>query len=371
MKNRILLLVTILIASLIFSACASPATPVVQTVEVEKVVTQEVQVEKVVTQEVVVTKEVQVEAKPLTFGVVYNNLIYPWYQAEKAGIDRQAAQMGIKLVSLESRDDPAKELANVEDLVTQKVDAIILLGTDEATGGQSAKIAKDANIPLIALSRKTMGDVEPISTIATDTYNQAATIAKYMAEKLGGKGKVAQIQGVPGVANVRLRDEALKAVLKDYPNIQLVADVPGNFDPAKAEAAMSDILTAHPDIAAVYTHNDGMMVGVRRALEGAGKDPGKILTVAFDGEPVAIDAIRAGQQTATMGVVPAQEGAMGVIAAYLVATGKEVPKILYTPSLIYDKENVDNFPGWSGNGLGGFINPDSKELYDPMNMWGQ
>jgi ribose transport system substrate-binding protein len=361
MKTRHWLLALIPIAAILFVGC-QPET-IVETVEVERVVTQEVEV--VVTEQV----EVEVEAEPLVFGVVYNNLIYPWYQAEKAGVDRQAANMGIRLISLESRDDPAKEIANIEDLVTQGVDAIILLGTDEDTGGQSAQIAAEAGIPLVALSRATRGDVPPLTTIATDTYQQAYTLAEYMVEKMGGEGKVAQIQGVPGVSNVRLRDEALKDVLADYPDIELVADVVGNFDPAQAEAAMSDILVANPDIDAVYTHNDGMMVGVRRALEGAGVDPGSIITVAFDGEPVAIEAIAAGTQTATMGVVPAQEGAMGVIAAYLLLQGEEVPPVLYTPSLIYDASNVADFPGWSGSGLGDFIIGDGEGFYDPLDMW--
>mgnify|MGYP001180776873 CR=1 FL=1 len=356
MKTRFLL--ALIPIALILVACQPPET-IIETVEVERIVTQEV--------EVVVTQ--QVEAEQLTFGVVYNNLIYPWYQAEKSGVDRQAANMGIRLISLESRDDPAKEIANIEDLITQGVDAIILLGTDEDTGGQSAQLAAEAGIPLVALSRATRGDVAPPTTIATDTYEQARTLAEYLAQQLGGEGKVAQIQGVPGVSNVRLRDEALKAVLANYPDIELVADVVGNFDPAQAEAAMSDILIANPDIDAVYTHNDGMMVGVRRALEGAGVDPGSVITVAFDGEPVAIDAIRAGTQTATMGVVPAQEGAMGVIAAYLLLQGEEVPPVLYTPSLIYDASNVNDFPGWAGSGLGPFIIGAGEGFYDPMSMW--
>ena len=248
MKKTHLLLILVVFA-LLLSAC-QPET-IIETVEVE------VEKEVVVTKEIEKEVVVEVEAEPLVFGVVYNNLIYPWYQAEKSGVDRQAAAMGIKLVSLQSLDDPAKELANVEDLVTQGVDAIILLGTDEATGGQSSAIADEAGIPLIALSRKTSGGVTPICTIATDTFVQASTIAEYMAEKIGGEGKVAQIHGVPGVANVRLRDEAFKAVLENYPDIEIVADIPADFDPAKAEAAMSDILVANPDIAAVYTHNDG------------------------------------------------------------------------------------------------------------------
>jgi ribose transport system substrate-binding protein len=247
-----------------------------------------------------------VPERPYTFGVVYNNLIYPWYQAEKEGIERQAELMGVELISLESRDDPAKELANIEDLITKNVDLVILLGTDETTGGKSAELANGAGIPLIALSRATRGGGEVVSTIDTNTVVQAETIARYMAEQLGGEGKIAQIEGVPGVSNVRMRQEGMANILTDYPDVDMVADVPGYFDPAKAEAAMNDILTANPDVIAVYTHNDGMMVGVRKALEAADL-LGQVVTVAFDGEPVAIDAIREGTQTATMGVVPAQE----------------------------------------------------------------
>ena len=131
---------------------------------------------------------------------------------------------------------------------------------------------------------------------------------------------------------------------------------------------MNDILVAHPDITAVYTHNDGMMVGVRKALEAAGL-LGEVVTVAFDGEPVAIDAINEGTQTATMGVVPAQEGAMGVIVGVMHLNGMQVPEHIYTPSIIVTQDNLDLFPGWDGDGIGPFTIADTGEAWDPLNQW--
>ena len=257
--------------------------------------------------------------------------------------------MGVTLVTLQSFDDPAQELANIKRLIEQKVDLILLLGTDETTGGQSAQLANRAGIPIIALSRATDGSGNVVTTIDTDTYNHATTLAAYMATQLKGKGKVAQIQGVPGVSNVRLRDEGLKATLAKYPNIDLIADTPGFFNPVAAEEAMSDILTLHPDIDAVYTHNDGMMIGVRKALQKAGKLD-KVLTFAFDGDPAAIEAIKHGTQTATMAVVPAQEGAMGVMVGVMYLEGQPIPNHIYTPSMLVTKDNFTAFPGWSSRG---------------------
>jgi len=298
-----------------------------------------------------------------TFGVVYNNLVYPRYQAEKAGVERQAEKLGVTLISLESLDDPAKELANINELIAQNVDLILLLGTDEATGGKSAQLANTAGIPLIALSRATDNSGQVVTTIDTDTFIQAQTIARYMAEQMGGRGKVAQIQGVPGVSNVRLRDEGLRAVLAEYPGIELVADVPGYFNPDAAEEAMRDLLELQPDIDAVYAHNDGMMVGVRKALAEKGKLD-QVFTFAFDGEPVAIEAIKQGSQTATMGVVPAQEGAMGVTVGLMYLEGQPVPTYIHTPSVLVTKDNFDTFPGWSGQGMDNFVTKEGK-LWKP------
>ena len=302
-----------------------------------------------------------------TFGVVYNNLVYPWYQAEREGIERQAELMGIELVHLESLDDPAKEIANVTELTRRGVDLILLLGTDEVTGGRSAQIANEADIPLISLSRATEGGGQVVTTIDTDTLTQAKTIAMYMAEQLGGQGKIAQIQGVPGVSNVRLRDEGLKAVLAQYPDIELVADVPGFFNPDAAEETMKDILVLHPNLDAVYAHNDGMLVGVRRALAEAGK-LGQVLTFGFDGEPTAIESIQIAEQAATMGVVPAQEGAMGVIMGVMYLDGKKIPDHIHTPSILITDENIESFPGWSGEGIGPFVTREGK-IWDPLGQW--
>jgi ribose transport system substrate-binding protein len=122
-------------------------------------------------------------------------------------------------------------------------------------------------------------------------------------------------------------------------------------------------LTLHPDVQAVYTHNDGMMVGVRKALQEAGKLD-EMLTFAFDGEPVAIEAIKEGTQTATMGVVPAQEGAMGVIVGVMHLQGQSVPHHIYTPSTLVTQANFDTFPGWSGIGMGNFVTKNG-EIWNP------
>lgn len=363
-KNRIILWAVIILALLTAARCQNSNSTSPTTTPQDSVETQppESTLENETTETPTIVATTPIETK-YTFGVVYNNLVYPWYKAKKSGVDRQAALMGVKLIPLESLDDPAKELANIESLIEQNVDLIILLGTDEATGGKSAQLANQANIPLIALSRATDKSGDVLITIDTDTFNQAKTLAQYMVERLEGKGKIAQIQGVQGVSNVRLRDEALKSVLAEYPDIELVSDVSAYFDPKAAEEAMHDILEIHPDIDAVYAHNDGMMVDIRKALEKENKLD-QVLTFAFDGEPVAIEAICEGTQTATMGVVPAQEGAMGITAGIMHLEGKQIPKHIYTPFLLVTKDNCNSFPGWSGEGVGDFVT-ETGEIWKP------
>lgn len=285
------------------------------------------------------------ESKKTILGVVNVNAVYTYFQAEIKGMQEQAKKENVELVVLDSQGDAGKEISNVESLITQKVNAILLISVGETDGGQCVKTAQAANIPIIAVSRKISGSKPSCSVITGPDHAQAG--ADYFVSKMmNGKGKIAEIQGMPGDGNEILRADALKNALAKYPDIKLLTSIAANYDPAKANAAASDILSKYPDVEAFYVHNDGMAQGVIKAVKDANKT-GKIKIYAIDGEQTAIASIKAGEQTATNGAPVGLEGARAVHAAVKIIKGEKVDEFYYTPSIVIDQSNVDKFMGSS------------------------
>jgi ABC-type sugar transport system substrate-binding protein len=282
-------------------------------------------------------------AKEYTFGVVNVNAIYPYYQAEILGMQKMADRLGVKLLVLDSQGDPGIQMSNVETLIAKRVDMILLINVGQTDGGMAVRRASAAKIPTIAVSRLCKGG-DPISSVITDKSAATAAADFFTDEVCKGKGKVAEVQGMPGVSNVILRHEALMEALQRNPGITLLQSAIGNFDPAVAQNVAADILASNPDLEAFYVHNDGMAMGVIKAVAAVGKT-GKVKILGIDGEPDAIVAIKAGKMTATSGVPVALEGARAVHYGYQYLQGKKIPEYVATPVINIDDRNIHRFAG--------------------------
>lgn len=277
-----------------------------------------------------------------TIGVLNVASIYPYYQATVAGMEEMADRLGCKLIVLDSEGDVGIQMANLESLISQQVDAILLMNVGETDGGQCVEIANEAGIPIISVSRETVG-AQPLSSVVTD-YSAALLFAEDMARLMGGKGKVAEIQGVLGVSNVTHRHNALKEVLEANPEMELLTSQVGNFDPAITYSVAADILTAHPDVEALYIHDDASGEGALQAIKDMGKQD-TVRVFATGGTPSAVDAIAAGDLYYTCALLTGWEGACGVKFAVDHLNGKEIPEFVTTPVLGITKDNVDKYPG--------------------------
>ncbi|MFC5531289.1 substrate-binding domain-containing protein [Cohnella yongneupensis] len=168
--------------------------------------------------------------------------------------------------------DPAKQTSDIEDLITKKVDAIVMLPIESAAMTPAAdKIAK-AGIPLIVIDRAVNSE-NYRTYIGGDNYGIGYGDAKYLVEDLikrkgKAEGKVVEISGVPSSVT-DLRSQGFRDYIKEYPGIQIVASQPGDFTREKALKAMENILQANKEIDAVYSQDDDMTVGIVQAIKDA------------------------------------------------------------------------------------------------------
>jgi len=257
--------------------------------------------------------------------LVVSTLNNPFFVTLKDGAQAKAKELGYDLVVLDSQNDSAKELNNVEDVLHQSIKLLMLNPADSDAAKATVEAANKAGVPVITLDRSANGGTV-VSHIASDNVAGGAMAADIIVKKLGGKGNIAELQGVPGTSAARDRGKGFDETVAKTPDIKIVAQQTANFDRAQGLTVMENILQAHPDIVAVFAQNDEMALGAVKAIQEANK---KIVVVGFDATDDARAAVKAGTMYATIAQQPAMIGSLGVETADKVIKGEKVPS--YTP----------------------------------------
>ncbi|EPP1032888.1 ribose ABC transporter substrate-binding protein RbsB [Cronobacter turicensis] len=255
-----------------------------------------------------------------TIALVVSTLNNPFFVSLKDGAQKEAEKLGYELVVLDSQNNPAKELANVQDLTVRGTKLVLINPTDSDAVGNAVKMANQAKIPVITLDRMAAkGDV--VSHIASDNIAGGKIAGNYIAKQAGDGAKVIELQGIAGTSAARERGEGFKQAVEAH-KLNVLASQPADFDRTKGLNVMQNLLTAHPDVKAVFAQNDEMALGALRALQTAGKTD--VMVVGFDGTADGVKAVQDGKMTATVAQQPEQIGVIGVQTADKVLKGKKV-----------------------------------------------
>ncbi|NRD75552.1 ribose ABC transporter substrate-binding protein RbsB [Shewanella sp. VB17] len=267
-----------------------------------------------------------------TLALVVSTLNNPFFVSMKEGAEKKSAELGYKLIVLDSQNDPSKELSNIEDLTTRQVKAILLNPTDSDASSNAARMVNQAGIPLVTLDRGvTRGKVA--SHIASDNVAGGKLAGDFIAEKLGKGAKVIQLEGVAGASASRDRGEGFTLSVVEH-GFDLQASQPADFDRTKGLNVTENLLVSKPDVQAIFAQNDEMALGALRAVRGAGKE---IVIVGFDGTDEGIAAVKRGLLNATVAQQPELMGVMGVEAAVNLLKGEVVAEFQPVPLQIIVK----------------------------------
>ncbi|AEF94750.1 periplasmic binding protein/LacI transcriptional regulator [Desulfotomaculum nigrificans CO-1-SRB] len=260
------------------------------------------------------------DSKQLTIGLAISTLNNPFFVDMRDGAQAAADKIGAKLVVMDAQDDASKQVSQVEDLIQQKVDVILLNPTDSDGLVTAVQDANKANIPVITLDRSVSGGTV-VSHIASDNVAGGKMAADFIIKQLNGKGKVVELEGIPGTSAARERGQGFHSVIDTQKDIKVVAKQPANFDRSKGMSVMENILQSQPEIQAVFAHNDEMALGALQAIEAAKK---QILIVGFDGGADAVKAVQDGKMAATVAQQPKLIGEIGVQTAQKVTKQEKV-----------------------------------------------
>ncbi len=269
-------------------------------------------------------------------GMVLSTLNNPFFVNMKDGAEKEAEKLGYDLVVLDSQNDPAKERANVEDLVQLGVIALLINPTDSDAVVKTVEVANKSNIPVITLDRQANGG-KITSHIASDNIKGGEIAAEYVLDKFKdekGPINVVEIQGIPGASATRDRGEGFHNIMDKNDKFNFISIQAADFDRQKGLQVMENIIQANPNIQVVFAHNDEMALGAVKAIKASGINA---LVIGFDGNDDAKDSIDANEMTATIAQQPDLIGALGVELANKIYNGESIKDKIAADLKVYTK----------------------------------
>ncbi|MDY4593864.1 MAG: ribose ABC transporter substrate-binding protein RbsB [[Pasteurella] aerogenes] len=261
-----------------------------------------------------------------TIALAISTLDNPFFVSLKDGAQKKADELGYKLVVLDSQNDPAKELANVEDLMVRGAKVLLINPTDSEAVVNAVAMANRNKVPVITLDRgAAKGNV--VTHIASDNVAGGKMAGDFIAQKLGDNAKVIQLEGIAGTSAARERGEGFKQAIEAH-KFDVLASQPADFDRTKGLNVMENLLASKGSVQAVFAQNDEMALGALRAISAANK---KVVVVGFDGTDDGVKAVKSGKMAATIAQQPELIGILGVENADKVIKGQAVEAKIPVP----------------------------------------
>lgn len=271
-----------------------------------------------------------------------------WAKCAAAG--KQAGEdlgANVTVLAVDREGDAVQQTGQLEDRLAAGDDAVVVAFMDTTALGPVIEQANEMGVILTAVD-KTSDVGEITSVVQTDNDLAGYLGAKWVAEQLGGKGKVAVLEGAPGSQVYNERKAGSHRAFGEYPDIEIVASIPAYWETAKGQAATEDIITAHPDINGIFACNDMMVLGALEALQAAGMDD-SVALCGLDGAAYALDLVAAGELGGTVAQFPGRMGYLGVEYAIRALRGEEVPELVGSGEELITIDNVYAFrAGWFG-----------------------
>ncbi len=291
--------------------------------------------------------------------LILKTLNNPYFIKMEEAAKRTAEKYNIELMvqAPEREIDVERQITITENFIEMGVDVIAIAPSGSKEIIPAIKKANKAGIPVIIVDTRIDEEeakrqgAEYVTFIGSDNYEGGRIAGKYVAERLNGKGEVAILEGIPGHETADQRKRGFVDEISKYPGIKIVASQPANWEMAMAFDVTQNILTAHPELDAIFACNDMMALGALQAVQQARK-LGQIVIVGFDAIEDAVNEIKAGRLDASVAQFPDEMGEKAVEVAYQIIKARKegkpisqlgIPKEIPTTIALITKDNVDKF----------------------------
>jgi ribose transport system substrate-binding protein len=283
--------------------------------------------------------------QPLTIGFTAKALENEFWRMEKEGAEKAMADLkalGLNITVMvqaaQGEADEQGQLAVFNNMVNRKYDAIMVSPIADGNLLPGVEKALQSKIPMVVCNDAFMPQIR--TTVGAWHLEGAQLAADWVGKKINGAGEVAVIAGLPKNEVGRIRAEGFIAQInKSYPNVKVVGNQNADWDRTKAKEVADIFIRQFPNLKAIYAANDTMAMGVVESVRAAGK-MGQILVVGCDGVSEALASIKAGELSATINNYPYYMSQVGIEMILRVLSGQEIPKVMYTPQAVVDKDNI-------------------------------
>jgi ABC-type sugar transport system substrate-binding protein len=282
----------------------------------------------------------------------------PYCEARLKGIQAAARKYGFEFKTFDANFNPQTQLRQVQDAVAQGFDGYVFAPTAAAAGCTMWKsFLKPTGKPVVTLDIPMCKDADYTPGVAaTVTMVRQPFFDAHVDNAFRScttKCKVAAIGGFTGSDLFTVWERAIAQGKAKFPNVQVVSDQPGNFDPRVALQVIGDTLRAHPDLDVVISPWDDMTRGAEQAIVAAGKQPGKDVRIYSTGATkIGVQRVKQGAWNETTIFLPFEESYYAAVALIMALDGKPVngyvneadmPAVTDLGSLYVTKHNAGRF----------------------------
>ncbi|HWX41678.1 MAG TPA: substrate-binding domain-containing protein [Blastocatellia bacterium] len=280
--------------------------------------------------------------------LVLKTLNNPFFIDMQKGAEDAAGRLGVHLIvqAAEREVDVEKQMQIIENLIQSKVAALCITPSGSKEVVPAIVKANRAGIPVVIVDTRVDGDTltnaggKVAGFIGSDNFDGGKLAGEYIVKKLGGKGKVAILEGIPGHETGESRLKGFYQAIAGSPGIQIVSSQTANWERDQGYNVFQNVLQSHPDVQALFACSDLMALGAVEAIAAAGKT-GKITVVGFDAFSEARDAVRKGLMDATVAQSPFDMGKLAVENASRVLKGEPIQEDTSIKIKLITKDNVD------------------------------
>jgi ribose transport system substrate-binding protein len=275
-------------------------------------------------------------------GLAVANLQAEFFNMIKQSVEAYGKEKGYTVVTVDAKGDATTQVNQIQDLIAQKIDALIYIPAGATAAAVPVKAARAAKIPVVNVDRNAEG--APGDTFIRGESIKATTeLGEWICKQTGGKGEVAIIHGQKGTSPEVDRTKGFMAGLAKCPEMKVVAQQwSERWAADEGNKFAQDMLQRDPRISVIFGQADGLALGASQAVKLAKPDH-KVWVVGYDGDVGGLKSVQAGGLDATVTQPTFTMGRMAVDAVTDLLAGKKVPFDQPKDGVLTTKENVEGF----------------------------
>ncbi|MDA3811636.1 MAG: ABC transporter substrate-binding protein [Spirochaetaceae bacterium] len=272
-----------------------------------------------------------------------------WRNCNTRSVTEAAAEKGIQLIFTNAEQKQENQIKALRSFIAYQVDVIAFVPIVADGWDNVLQEAKDAGIPVLITDRKINTSDSSLFAgfIGTDSIQEGRKGATFLIEKFADRldrsGKetrpinIVELSGTEGSSVATGRAAGFRDILKDYPQFKIIYSQSGDFLRSKGYEIMHSILDKYKNIDVVFSHNDGMTLGIIDAMTEKGIKPGlDIVIVTIDAEQAIIDALRSGNVNYVIECNP-KMGPEIMDLVQRLSLGEKIPRLQYVNETVFSE----------------------------------